>query len=239
MALELVRDLADRQPTTFHRFLWGHHLAYARFYDVAQRFGAKNIHPTRHLLFADLQAYLRSQGLAPDSDIDSVFEVGCSLGYLLRHLETEVFPTAQRLAGLDIDASAVQSGRSHLRKLGSKVRLIAADMANLEPVLGDERYDLILCAGALLYLEQDVAAQLVATMLRHANVLVAMAGLAHPHVDNAGLTHSAMRTSDCTFIHNLDAMVRDASGTVVFRRWEGARIVDGNTIYFVFATPSP
>ena len=27
-------------------------------------------------------------------------------------------------------------------------------------------------------------------------------------------------------------------GRVVFRRWEGARQVDGNTIYFVFAEPA-
>jgi hypothetical protein len=67
--------------------------------------------------------------------------------------------------------------------------------------------------------------------------VLVLAGLAHPDQDNATLAASAVRERDGTFIHNLDAMVQDAGGRVVHRRWEGARLLDGNTIYFVFGVP--
>ncbi len=97
---------------------------------------------------------------------------------------------------------------------------------------------MILCAGTLLYLPEDDARGLVRSILHHTGVVAAFAGLAHPDRDNAVLTSSAKRDRDATFIHDIDGMVRDAGGRVVWRRWEGPRIVDGNTIYFVFARPT-
>jgi hypothetical protein len=38
-------------------------------------------------------------------------------------------------------------------------------------------------------------------------------------------------------IHNIDRMIERAGGRVLWRRWEGARKVDGNTIYFLIAEP--
>lgn len=97
---------------------------------------------------------------------------------------------------------------------------------------------MILCAGTLLYLPEDDARGLVRSILHHTGVVAAFAGLAHPDRDNAVLTSSAKRDRDATFIHDIDGMVRDAGGRVVWRRWEGPRIVDANTIYFVFARPT-
>lgn len=237
LVLELLRDYAARDPDGFHRFLWSHHLAYAETYEVAERFGAERVHPTRRMLFDDLRRCLEGRGLDPTRDVRSVLEVGCSLGYLLRHLETEVFPSAVVLDGLDIDEYAVRVGEAHLRGLGSRVRLRVGDVAGLAAVAAPIRYDVTICAGVLLYLRQDEAARVVAATLRHTGGVAAFAGLAHPERDNADLAHSAVRDRDATFIHNIDAMVQAAGARVLFRRWEGVREVEGNTIYFVLASP--
>ena len=237
LVLELLRDFAERDPNEFHRFLWSHHLAYAETYEVAERFGAERVHATRRMLFDDVRRCLEQRGVAPARDVRSVLEIGCSLGYLLRHLETAMFLAADVLDGLDIDEYAVRVGEAHLRGLGSRVRLRVCDMGALEHVAAPCRYDVTICAGVLLYLRQEEAARVVAATLRHTGVLAAFAGLAHPERDNAELAHSAVRERDATFIHNVDAMVETAGGQVVFRRWEGPREVDGNTIYFVLATP--
>jgi SAM-dependent methyltransferase len=232
---ELLRDLAERDPDAYHRFLWSHHLGYAETYEIPRRFGAANIHQTRHLLFADLHAHLWGRGVDPARGIRSVFEVGCSMGYLLRFIETDVFPGAETLAGIDIDRYAIRSGSAWLRAQGSKVQIAAADMAHLSAVLGERRFDVILCAGVLMYLQRAAAAEVVRVMLRHAGRVVALAGLAHPERDNGELDESDVRRRDGTFIHNFDAMVRQGGGRVLARRWEGARMVDGNTVYFVLA----
>ena len=232
---ELLRDYAARDPDGYHRFLWAHHLGYAETYEVARRFGAENINETRRLLFADLREHLTGLGMDPQREVHSVFEVGCSIGYLLRFLETNVFPAAESLEGIDIDRHAVRAGSAWLAGQGSKVRITVADMADLDRVVGKRRFDVMLCAGVLMYLHRESAAQVVGAMLRRTGHVLALSGLAHPERDNAELEESGVRARDGTFIHNLDAMVQQAGGRVVRRRWEGARVVDGNTIYFVFA----
>jgi SAM-dependent methyltransferase len=190
---------------------------------------------SRKLFFDDLKRTLLGLAVDPAKDVRSVFEVGCSLGYQLRYAETSLFPAGERFAGMDIDRYAVDSGTAYLRSLGSKVHLICGDMEELEEFLRDDAYDIVMCSGVLMYLEQDAAARVVERMLRHTNVLAAFAGLAAPGLDNALLQESEVRRRDHTFIHNIDAMVRAANGTVVARRWEGERMVDGHTLYFVFA----
>lgn len=236
--LELLRDYAEREPDQFHRFLWSHHLGYAETYEIERRFGEERIHPTRRMLFDDLARVLRERGTDPERDIHSVFEVGCSLGYLLRFLETGLFRSAEVLEGMDIDRYAVEAGSTHLATLGSRVRLHHGDMAALEEILDGRRFDVLLCAGVLMYLQEAPAAAVVASILRHTGRLAAFAGLAAPGNDNRELAASTPRTRDGTFIHNIDRMVERVGGRVVFRRWEGASEVDGNTIYFVFAAPS-
>jgi SAM-dependent methyltransferase len=237
-SLEILRDLAERDADEYHRFLWRHHLAYAQTYEISERFGAENVHPTRRLFFADLTAQLAAGGADPGTQVASVLEVGCSMGYLLRFLETSVFGSADVLHGVDIDRYAIDQGTAYLREQGSKVQLRAGDIVDLDRILDGRTFDVVLCLGVLMYLTEDAATAVVEAMLRAATGLVAISGVAHPSMDNAQLERSEPRAWDSSWIHNIDAMVRKAGGNVRYRRWDGARVVDGNTIYFVFCTPA-
>src|SRR5262249_33869643 len=137
-AMGMLADLQRRDPVALHRFLWSNHLAYAASYEVRQRFGKSNINPTRHTLFRRISTHLRSRGIDPARDIRSVLEIGCSQGYLLRHLETSIFRSATTLHGLDLDAYAIQTGSAHLNSLGSRVKLFEADMAEAEHIIGSQ-----------------------------------------------------------------------------------------------------
>ena len=231
---ELLRDFSERDPNAYHRFLWANHFCYAETYEVALRFGADQIHPTRRFLFEDLETCLATLGVRP-AEVDSVFEVGSSLGYNLRFLEARLFSDATVLEGCDIDDYAVTRGSEYLRTIASKVRVTVADMSALDALLRDRRFDVTLCAGVLMYLNEAEAEHVVASVLRHTGMVAAFAGLADPERDNATLPQSGIRSRDRTFIHNIDAMVSRAGGRVLQRRWEGPRVVDGNTVYFVFA----
>ncbi len=88
-----------------------------------------------------------------------------------------------------------------------------------------------------MYLDAREANGVVRDMLRRAKGLLALSGPASPGVDNGLLAGPVLRERDGSFIHNFDTMVANAGGTVVGRRWEGSRVVDGHTIYFVFAKP--
>ena len=235
---ELVRDLAERDLNAYHRILWSNHLAYARTYEPEARFGDARIHPTRHLLFAELRELMHARGMDPARDVRSVLEVGCSMGYLLRHAETQLFPAARVLDGMDIDAYAVARGREVLARAGSRVRLAAGDATQLNGTFSHPAYDVVFCAGVLMYLRERDAREAVAAMLARTRGVLALAGLAHPELDNARLGGSVPRERDRTLIHNLDAMVERAGGRVLRRRWEGARQIEGNTVYFVFAEPA-
>jgi len=234
---ELLRDFAEDDPNSYHRFLWAHHLAYAETYEVGLRFGVENLHPSRRLMFEDLEACLRGLGKDPHS-VRSVFEVGASLGYNLRHLEENVFPNADTLEGCDIDAYAIERGGAYLADSGSRVRLGVADMGDLEAVLGDREFDVTLCAGVLMYLRREDAESVVASILEHTSMVAAFAGLADPDQDNRNLADSGVRERDGSFVHDIDGMVARSGGRVARRRWEGARELGGNTLYFVFATPA-
>jgi SAM-dependent methyltransferase len=237
LAMELVRDLAEKDPNRFHRFLWANHLGYAETYDPERRFEEANLHPSRRLLLEELVGHLRAQGQDPAVDVTSVLDVGCSLGYLLEHMERAVFPGALVLDGIDIDEYAIRAGAEHLARGGSRVRLQTGDMADLPRLVGDRSYDLVLAAGVLMYLRERDAAGVVGDLIARTRGILVLAGLAHPERDNGELAESAVRQRDGSFIHNLDRMVAAAGGRVVHRRWDGAREVKGNTIYFVFAVP--
>lgn len=235
-SVELVRDFAEKDVNAYHKFLWAHHLGYAAPYEVATRFGSEKMRPSRAIFFAELRRCL--EALNPSAgQIRSVLEVGCSLGYQLRYVETEFFPDADVFDGIDIDRHAVQSGQEYLRAAGSKISLRCGDIQQLDGLLGGRVYDLILCTGVLMYLKEADAARLVRAMLAHSRVMLALAGLAHPVRDNAVLERSDIRERDHTFVHNFDGMVTNAGGTVLARRWEGNREYEGQTVYFVFAAP--
>ena len=235
-SVELVRDFADKDVNGYHKFLWAHHLGYAAPYEVESRFGPEQMRPSRVVFFDELRRCMTALGL-PGERIRSVLEVGCSLGYQLRYVETDLFPGADVLDGIDIDRHAVRSGQDHLRATGSRISLSCGDIQQLDDLLDGRVYDLILCTGVLMYLKEADAAKLLRAMLSHSRFMVALSGLAHPTRDNAELGRSDVRDRDRTFIHNFDGMVRNAGGRVLARRWDGDRQVDGQTVYFVFAAP--
>lgn len=237
-SLELLADWVNSDPVAYHKFLWANHLGYAESYEIKKRFGATNIHQSRILLFDELLTYVEANVDMDPADVQSTFEVGCSLGYLLNYIETDVFPGAQTLHGVDIDRYAIEKGAAHLSRIGSKAKIDALDMEDLAKHLGQVKYDVTLIPGVLMYLTQNKAEEVLATLLEHTQKLVVVAGLAHPSIDNNKLEHSEVRGSDGSFIHNLDRMVEAAGGRIVYRRWDGSRDLDGNTIYFIFAEPS-
>jgi SAM-dependent methyltransferase len=234
----LLDDLRRNDPDGLHRFLWSNHLAYAASYEVQKRFGVSKLNPSRQVLFADMVAHLRSRGLDPRLKIRSVFEVGCSMGYLLRHLEVEVCPSAEILHGLDIDAYAVEVGMAHLRGLQSKVRLFAGDMSDAERIMGSLTYDILLCCGVLMYVNEAVAYQVVRTMLSHANYLVGIICLAAEHKSSASSRQSVARSADGAFTHDLDRMIRLAGGDVVSSKWIGTDVSGSSPSYAILAEPA-
>jgi SAM-dependent methyltransferase len=230
---ELLRDFEDGDRDGYHRFLWSHHLGYARPYEVEKRFGTENMVLSRKLFFRNLQDVLSSVGMGT-GDVRSVFEVGCSLGYQLRYLETDLFSSAEVLEGNDIDAYAVDQGNAYLKKSRSKVRLFCGDMADLDLLMKGKIYDVVLSTGVLMYLQEKEASRGVKTVLEHCR-FAAFSGLAHPDRDNSLLTGSCIRERDGSLIHNIDSMIKAGGGEVLSRRWEGKKLFEGQTIYFVYA----
>jgi hypothetical protein len=233
---ELLRDFADADPDQYHRFLWSNHLAYAETYEPSERFTGDLLHPSRRVLFAEMDACLTQLGINP-GEVRSTFEVGCSLGFNLLFLERSVFTQASAIEGCDIDSWAIEQGRRHLVDCGSRVILHEFDIGSIDASLDGRKFDVTLCAGVLMYLHEREASTAVACILRHTARLAVFAGLADPRHDNQTLSRSGLRESDGTFIHNLDAMVTQAGWRIARRRWDGASRVGGNSIYFVFATP--
>lgn len=236
---EILKDLAESDINEYHRFLWANHLAYAETYESEIRFGADNIKESRKIFFRDLLEVIKQHGTDPSFQVRSIFEVGCSLGYQLRYMETDLFPGAELLMGNDIDKYAIEVGSEYLRNHNSKVQLLRFDMEDLNDRLKGRFFDIIVSTGVLMYLQEDAAARVVQTMIDHTKGLLAVAGLAHPKNDNSLLIQSVPRERDGSFIHNIDKMVENAGGSIISRRWEGNKDVDGNTIYFLFATPQP
>lgn len=237
VAVGLVRDLLANDPKSFHKFAWANHLmAYAQWYDSEQHlFAADRMEPSRVELFRDLAAVLLELEIPP-SRVQSVLEVGCSQGYLLRHLEVNLFPAARDLVGIDIDAPAVDKGRRFLERAGSRVSLLVGDMEDLDRLVGGRVFDVSLAAGVLSYLNETDATRMIAGLLARTSGVVALAGLACPHRNNAALSGSELSPNHAgQWIHNFEALVARAGGRVVQSRWEGARQYNFQTICFVFA----
>ena len=232
---EMLRDFQERDINGYHKFLWGHHLGYALPYETSLRFGVENIIASRRIFFSDLTRLFESMGLSPKSDIRSVLEVGCSLGYQLRYLETDLMPAARKLVGIDIDGHAIAEGKRFLDKVGSKVELIHGDMSSMDRLLRNNSFDLVISTGVLMYLRENEAVRVVESMLKRARILVGLTGPAHPEMDNTLLAHSLPRRNDHSFIHNIDSMVKKTGAEVLGRRWDGKTVVEGQTLYSVFA----
>jgi SAM-dependent methyltransferase len=240
VAMGLVRDLLARDPKQFHKFAWTNHLmSYARWYDSEEElFAFEQMQPTRLELFRDLTATLDEQNI-PRSDVRSILEVGCSLGYLLRYLEANVFPACPDIVGIDIDAPAIEKGRRFLARAGSRIVLHAGDMEQLDALVGPRTFDVTLAAGVLSYLNEDDASRMVERLLSRTKNVLALAGLASLERNNNALTKSEPSPGHAgQWIHNFEALVTRAGGRVVRTRWEGSRQYNFQTICFVFATPA-
>lgn len=235
LSMAIIRDWADSDTNAYHQFLWSNHAGYAVNYEQANDFGLENLTSTRRMLFDDIVGFMTDSEMNPAYDIESVFEVGCSSGYLLRHMETEVFPAAQILEGIDIDCTAVKKGRAYLEQNNSIVYVHCANMEHLDKVLNDRSFDMFLCAGVLMYLNRDSAEKVVASMLSHAKRFIVITGRACTTKDNS-LLDDSITHEDGTQIHNLDAMVAKFGGQVQFRRWEGRRMYNGYDVYFLICT---
>lgn len=234
---QLLVDFAKNDVNAYHKFLWTHHLAYANTYEIDQRFGYEKFNESRKILFGELGRRLETLGIEPYRDINSVLDVGCSLGYLLRYIETDVFPNAASLIGIDVDSQAIDNGSAYLKELGSRIQLYNCDLERIDSVLGDQHFDVVLATGVLLYFDEQSAQRVVASLVSRTERLLIISGLANPDRDNRELDESRVRETDGTWIHNIDVMIESAGATVAARRWDGERVVDGNTIYFLYALP--
>jgi SAM-dependent methyltransferase len=236
-ALGMLHDLHRRDAGAFHRFLWSNHLGYAATYEVEQRFGASNLNPSRHILLQDIASYLRARGVDPHRNIGSVLDVGCSLGYLLRHVEVEACPSAEILHGFDIDEYAIKVGSAHLASLQSKAELFVGDMAAAARFIGGRSYDLILCCGVLMYSNEDSACETVRVMLSSANHLVGIIALADQANGGTAIGRSVTRASDGAFVHDVHQMVQRAGGTVVSSRSIESEVSGSSPSYAILAEP--
>jgi SAM-dependent methyltransferase len=240
VAMGLIRDLQASDPKQFHKFMWANHImGYARWYDSEQTlFAPEQMEPSRVEFFADVVSALQQIGVSPSS-VSSALEVGCSQGYLLRHLETAIFTSARDLVGIDIDAPAIEKGTRYLTETGSAIRLVAGDMEDLDRLVGKVTYDVTIAAGVLSYLNQADATRMVSRMLERTNTMLALAGLAWTDGDNSSLTHSIESPNhQGQWLHNFDAIVKACGGRVIRNRWEGAKNYNNQTICFSFAQPS-
>lgn len=222
----LVKDLAQADPAGYHYFLWRNHLTPARWFAAGRRLDA--LAPTRVLLLADV-----GRVIGPAPAIRSVLDVGCSSGYLLRSLEASWGVGKADLMGFDVDRAALARGRRYLAGVGSRVRLVDGDLRS-PPIEGRGEFDLVVCAGVLMYFPELAARVVVARLLGQARQLLVLSAPACQEGDNLGLQGSLTR-AHATFVHNLDAMVTAAGGAVVGRRWQGAERLGGQTVYFVLA----
>lgn len=230
----IIRDLMRSNPKAFHKFMWANHIrSYANWYDSETLFESKKMNgstETFREFFKDLFTVIKDLGFDPSRDIRSVLEVGCSLGYLLRSIEKDIFPNSEELVGIDIDSEAINKGARYLMGIDSKVRLICGDMEELDQIVSDKKFDFIFASGVLSYLDSADASKVVSKMVRRTNKILALAGLSCKSVNNKELciSHLSMNHHN-QWIHNFEAMIESAGGRVIWQRWEGE-------LYFVFAT---
>jgi len=236
-AMGVLADVRRQDPEGLHRFLWSHHLAYAASYEVEQKFEPGNLNPTREILFRQILDYYRSRALDPQEHVRSVFEVGCSLGYLLRHLEAHIFPSAAMLHGLDIDRHAVQAGMAYLQSVNSKVKLFEADVTRAGEVMGDELYDLVICCGVLMYLNEANARTALQAMFAHSRRLVGLICLAHASAMRASAASAEVRESDGGYVHDMHRMIVEAGGTVISSTWVGTATSGSSPSHVILAEP--
>jgi len=235
-SLGILADLRRHNPEALHRFLWSNHLAYAATYEVEKRFAASNLNPTRQILFGQIVDYYRRCALNPREQIRSVLEIGCSLGYLLRHLELYTFPDAAPLHGLDIDRHAVQTGMSYLQSVNSKVRLFEADVTRVGNVAGNQLYDLALCCGVLMYVNKETAKATLQKIFAVSRRLVGIICLAHDERRRT-ILNSEIRKSDGAYLHDMHRMIEEVGGRLISSTFVNAAASGSSPSHVILAEP--
>jgi SAM-dependent methyltransferase len=243
LAETLIADQETANPKLFHKFVWEHHFSrYGAWYGSIDLFKARKLNGSREsnmLFMSDLRTVMRDLSMH-DGSVYSVLDIGCSLGYMLRQLEREVFPTAEALVGIDIDREAVRIGRDFLGAARSRVQLLRGDLEEMDALLPRRRFDFSMAAGSLSYLDYSDARRAVLTMLTHTDQLVAFVGLANKRADNANLRSSVFDTERGNmWVHNFEAMIVGTGWEIVHTRWRAPNQDDQQGLYFVFASPLP
>ena len=238
-SLAILSDWRVRDPKAFHKFFWTQHLyEYGRPYESLELFEFDKMEPSRRLFLSDLRSALAQLDIPEEDRNLSVLELGCSMGYLIRNVELEVLPAAKRLVGVDLDPKAIELGKAYLAAVGSDVVLLQGDIEEQDDLLGKERFDVSILAGVLSYLDEKDARTVLGKLLARTDRLVAFAGLADRSCDNRNLEKSLESPERYNqWVHNVDAIVQELGGEVIRRRWEGAKLFNGQTVYFVFAVP--
>jgi 2-polyprenyl-3-methyl-5-hydroxy-6-metoxy-1,4-benzoquinol methylase len=236
-SMGILGDLKRRDPEGLHRFLWSNHLAYAMRYEVEGKFSPHHINPTRHILFRQVLDYYKARALDPHEQVGAVFDVGCSLGYLLRHLEVNVFPSATTLHGIDIDRYSVETGMAYLQSQQSRVRLFEADLTGTADLMGGRQYDLVLCCGVLMYVNEETAQNALRAMFDHCQGLVGLICLAQRENRRPGAAIE-VRTSDGAYVHDVPRMIRDAGGTLLSSTWVGSAASGSSPSQVILAQPA-
>lgn len=235
-SIGILGDLRRRDPETLHRFLWSNHLAYAARYEIENKFAPHQISPTRHILCRRIQEYYKARALDAQEQIGSVFDVGCSLGYLLRHLEVNVLPSASTLSGIDIDRYAVGTGMAYLESVQSKVRLFEADLTKAGDLLQRHPYDLVLCCGVLMYVNEDTAKGALQAIFSHCRRLVGLICLAPDGRRRAGAA-TEPRASDGAYVHDMHRIIRETGGTLISSTWIDSATSGSSASHVILAEP--
>ena len=101
--------------------------------------------------------------------------------------------------------------------------------------MSSRNYDLVLCCGVLMYVDETTAEKVVRAMFSCSAYLVGLICLAPPG-DNP--VRSEIRESDGAFIHNMDRMIRRTGGNVVSSTWIGTSTSGSSPCHVILAEPS-
>lgn len=79
-------------------------------------------------------------------------------------------------------------------------------------MIGERTYDIVLCCGVLMYMNEHTANEVVRVMCSRAKRLVAIICLAQPEGHRVAIVRTAAALSDGAFIHDVERMIRRTGG---------------------------
>src|SRR5262249_47033769 len=105
-------------------------------------------------------------------------------------------------------------------------------MESAEHILGRWKYDLVLCCGVLMYVNERIAENVVRAMFAGAARLVGLICLAPPQDGWSGV-----REHDGAYIHDVDQMIRRAGGGVISLDCVDTNISGSSPSHVILAEP--